>query len=168
MYEAICVLSLVVVFFFKQKTAYEIRKGDWSSDVCSSDLALQVSSPVERGIGIDISRLAVESSDPALRLVDVAGRLHVIGDSLEFDLSRVKFPGSALRAARGRVSWPRGPLLFDLSLHADSATLGDFHFIDRRFAPGAVLAGGVRLRSHGGRVVEVGLNPLRLRQGGGR
>src|SRR5216117_4239529 len=27
-------------FFFKQKTAYEIRKGDWSSDVCSSDLQL--------------------------------------------------------------------------------------------------------------------------------
>src|SRR5216117_1116014 len=29
----------IVFFFFKQKTAYEIRKGDWSSDVCSSDLA---------------------------------------------------------------------------------------------------------------------------------
>src|SRR5216117_4414725 len=27
-------------FFFKQKTAYEIRKGDWSSDVCSSDLGV--------------------------------------------------------------------------------------------------------------------------------
>ena len=27
-----------VVFFFKQKTAYEIGTGDWSSDVCSSDL----------------------------------------------------------------------------------------------------------------------------------
>ena len=26
-------------FFFKQKTAYEIGTGDWSSDVCSSDLA---------------------------------------------------------------------------------------------------------------------------------
>src|SRR5213079_290622 len=26
------------VFFFKQKTAYEITTGDWSSDVCSSDL----------------------------------------------------------------------------------------------------------------------------------
>src|SRR5213595_1417444 len=25
-------------FFFKQKTAYEITEGDWSSDVCSSDL----------------------------------------------------------------------------------------------------------------------------------
>src|SRR3546814_7242945 len=42
-----CVLSCVscclsdysnVVFFFKQKTAYEMRISDWSSDVCSSDL----------------------------------------------------------------------------------------------------------------------------------
>src|SRR5216117_1169145 len=31
-------INYVVFFFFKQKTAYEIRKGDWSSDVCSSDL----------------------------------------------------------------------------------------------------------------------------------
>ena len=29
-----------VFFFFKQKTAYEIYQCDWSSDVCSSDLAL--------------------------------------------------------------------------------------------------------------------------------
>src|SRR3546814_16801759 len=28
-------------FFFKQKTAYEMRISDWSSDVCSSDLAGQ-------------------------------------------------------------------------------------------------------------------------------
>src|SRR3546814_13500184 len=32
-------LFLVFVFFFKQKTAYEMRISDWSSDVCSSDLA---------------------------------------------------------------------------------------------------------------------------------
>src|SRR3546814_13766854 len=30
---------VVGVFFFKQKTAYEMRISDWSSDVCSSDLA---------------------------------------------------------------------------------------------------------------------------------
>src|SRR3546814_10444974 len=30
--------SLVCFFFFKQKTAYELRISDWSSDVCSSDL----------------------------------------------------------------------------------------------------------------------------------
>src|SRR3546814_8354441 len=29
------------VFFFKQKTAYEMRISDWSSDVCSSDLWLR-------------------------------------------------------------------------------------------------------------------------------
>src|SRR3546814_19189382 len=28
----------VFIFFFKQKTAYEMRISDWSSDVCSSDL----------------------------------------------------------------------------------------------------------------------------------
>src|SRR3546814_4168697 len=31
----------VVFFFFKQKTAYEMRISDWSSDVCSSDLIRQ-------------------------------------------------------------------------------------------------------------------------------
>src|SRR3546814_8462537 len=30
---------MCVCFFFKQKTAYEMRISDWSSDVCSSDLA---------------------------------------------------------------------------------------------------------------------------------
>src|SRR3546814_4940355 len=30
--------SCVLVFLFKQKTAYEMRISDWSSDVCSSDL----------------------------------------------------------------------------------------------------------------------------------
>src|SRR3546814_2334017 len=29
---------ILFVFFFKQKTAYEMRISDWSSDVCSSDL----------------------------------------------------------------------------------------------------------------------------------
>src|SRR3546814_9930158 len=32
------ITSLSAVFFFKQKTAYEMRISDWSSDVCSSDL----------------------------------------------------------------------------------------------------------------------------------
>src|SRR3546814_4312017 len=35
-----CYCSLVFFFFFKQKTAYEMRISDWSSDVCSSDLSL--------------------------------------------------------------------------------------------------------------------------------
>src|SRR3546814_6907207 len=31
-------ILLYYIFFFKQKTAYELRISDWSSDVCSSDL----------------------------------------------------------------------------------------------------------------------------------
>src|SRR3546814_10621321 len=37
----LCLYALVMLFFFvffKQKTAYEMRISDWSSDVCSSDL----------------------------------------------------------------------------------------------------------------------------------
>src|SRR5213082_982568 len=36
-------------FFFKQKTAYEIVSGDWSSDVCSSDLRLLPNGLLKRG-----------------------------------------------------------------------------------------------------------------------
>src|SRR3546814_3651353 len=34
-----------LIFFFKQKTAYEMRISDWSSDVCSSDLRFPGGSP---------------------------------------------------------------------------------------------------------------------------
>src|SRR3546814_7630696 len=34
----LCSHSVISFFFFKQKTAYEMRISDWSSDVCSSDL----------------------------------------------------------------------------------------------------------------------------------
>src|SRR3546814_7364060 len=33
-----CLCDVLYFFFFKQKTAYEMRISDWSSDVCSSDL----------------------------------------------------------------------------------------------------------------------------------
>src|SRR3546814_5860169 len=35
------VVNFLVFFFFKQKTAYEMRISDWSSDVCSSDLLFE-------------------------------------------------------------------------------------------------------------------------------
>src|SRR3546814_6324270 len=34
----VVVFCMCVLFFFKQKTAYDMRISDWSSDVCSSDL----------------------------------------------------------------------------------------------------------------------------------
>src|SRR3546814_2167567 len=52
-----CVVVIVVhvlffsisVFFLKQKTAYEMRISDWSSDVCSSDLAFLAPDAVRLG-----------------------------------------------------------------------------------------------------------------------
>src|SRR3546814_5711927 len=41
-----------VVFFFKQKTAYEMRISDWSSDVCSSDLPTHY--PASAAVRIDV------------------------------------------------------------------------------------------------------------------
>src|SRR3546814_5191814 len=46
-----CCCGLLIVrdcrafFFFKQKTAYEMRISDWSSDVCSSDLLVWAGGP---------------------------------------------------------------------------------------------------------------------------
>src|SRR3546814_4257626 len=90
------------VLFFKQKTAYEMRISDWSSDVCSSDLRCQprrvlgaaATASAERGIlheevmrreklllgaaaRADIG--AVRHQHPALRLVAQARRHHQIG-----------------------------------------------------------------------------------------
>src|SRR3546814_9832437 len=46
---------MFVIFFFKQKTAYEMRISDWSSDVCSSDLLERA-----EAFGHDILKLCVE------------------------------------------------------------------------------------------------------------
>src|SRR3546814_17847201 len=42
----------VCVFFFKQKTAYEMRISDWSSDVCSSDLGRYLSDELTLHYGL--------------------------------------------------------------------------------------------------------------------
>src|SRR3546814_7453316 len=51
-------LLCCVCFFFKQKTAYEMRISDWSSDVCSSDLR----KAIERAV-LDAAILEVEGGE---------------------------------------------------------------------------------------------------------
>src|SRR3546814_7444708 len=50
-----------VVFFFKQKTAYEMRVSDWSSDVCSSDLI----DGLQRRLGLALAAGLVGLGEPA-------------------------------------------------------------------------------------------------------
>src|SRR3546814_6392987 len=57
-------------FFFKQKTAYELRISDWSSDVCSSDLAVEVA--------LELLELAAELQGLFLgEALEGPGRFHV-------------------------------------------------------------------------------------------
>src|SRR3546814_19474450 len=72
-------------FFFKQKTAYEMRISDWSSDVCSSDLT----SPTETAK----IKAMVEAGAVEWDLVDVGGRTVFQGGEdgflEELDLAKV-------------------------------------------------------------------------------
>src|SRR3546814_4336759 len=81
----------LLVFFFKQKTAYEMRISDWSSDVCSSDLkairSLYPDYPIWRGKDFkyeytdDVLAIDVINGGPGLReWVDDAGA--AAGDQL--------------------------------------------------------------------------------------
>src|SRR3546814_15397538 len=49
---SVCNSIVSVVIFFKQKTAYEMRISDWSSDVCSSDLS-PLDIPDVQGVKLD-------------------------------------------------------------------------------------------------------------------
>src|SRR3546814_3467393 len=73
-----------VFFFFKQKTAYEMRISDWSSDVCSSDLQ-----DAEAGIAADLLQQFVrrppgvrQFPEMVRRLVQDAGQEHIAGADL--------------------------------------------------------------------------------------
>src|SRR3546814_4756387 len=57
----LCIAYFYVVFF-KQKTAYEMRISDWSSDVCSSDLGVVGREPALDGIEADAGFLAAQYS----------------------------------------------------------------------------------------------------------
>src|SRR3546814_7253732 len=72
----VVLLFLFVVFFFKQKTAYEMRISDWSSDVCSSDLRVQSAGGavyLRASEPIEPTRLQLQDADTgALILLDIA------------------------------------------------------------------------------------------------
>src|SRR3546814_9166243 len=50
--NSLIVTLFLFFFFFKQKTAYEMRISDWSSDVCSSDLAPAKAAATIDGAGL--------------------------------------------------------------------------------------------------------------------
>src|SRR3546814_5028914 len=76
---AMYVIVVYKFFFFKQKTAYEMRISDWSSDVCSSDLPL---APWLAWLGRHFGG-AAGGAWPAPRVDVYADRLDYLGQSFE-------------------------------------------------------------------------------------
>src|SRR3546814_6733487 len=58
--SAVSFFIVIVFFFFKQKTAYEMRISDWSSDVCSSDLLSGVPSDIVSVVVAVLSRMVFD------------------------------------------------------------------------------------------------------------
>src|SRR3546814_7283083 len=71
-FRSVLFIVAFLFFFFKQKTAYEMRISDWSSDVCSSDLQQQaLFLLVER---VEHLLANVDAEQRRHRHEDVAGR----------------------------------------------------------------------------------------------
>src|SRR3546814_8683327 len=84
-------VCFILFFFFKQKTAYEMRISDWSSDVCSSDLEtpwlLDANDPLRKQVTAQwpqaagsLGRLYAMGAD-AYRLAPRLGQLKALPDS---------------------------------------------------------------------------------------
>src|SRR3546814_4127824 len=92
------VFALWCCFFFKQKTAYEMRISDWSSDVCASDLG------VGAGIGRHTPRDAEQAGVPPLLLgeEDRDAFLDDLTEIAALDQIDIALPPRGLRRAIGR------------------------------------------------------------------
>src|SRR3546814_15695933 len=85
------------VFFFKQKTAYEMRISDWSSDVCSSDLLEKVTQPFEIVASLDDG---AKSQEMLSLLEDITSLSDKI--TLRTDGNDIRRPSFALNRIGGR------------------------------------------------------------------
>src|SRR3546814_3212209 len=93
----------IFFFFFKQKTAYEMRISDWSSDVGSSDLDAQpLSDQVHRVAGFAIALVAV-LADPSgdvnqVALAQISGALCQLAEERHTVPVRIGLPFIAILA----------------------------------------------------------------------
>src|SRR3546814_9645875 len=87
-------------FFFKQKTAYEMRISDWSSDVCSSDLLAYQRNKV-KGITLKSLNGTAITAEDLSDVVEGLGELDIISVD---DLDGVDINGTTISATNGSVA----------------------------------------------------------------
>src|SRR3546814_19187825 len=90
-------------FFFKQKTAYEMRISDWSSDVCSSDLNVWSQTFADHEILVASRNPSATARQITQYLASQSGRVRVIDAG---SLHHAPLCDMLLTQARGRyVAW---------------------------------------------------------------
>src|SRR3546814_7894431 len=95
------------VFFFKQKTAYEMRISDWSSDVCSSDLAYFALALVLLWADLDAVAALARSLGPADAFLAVGVVVAAVGVcAVAWEAARP--PTDGARAAKGWIIVAQG------------------------------------------------------------
>src|SRR3546814_9858411 len=88
-YSNDCDLDYIILFFFKQKTAYYMRISDWSSDVCSSDLTtvtLTLNAALPEGATLSSTGGTVTqdlAGDPSGKTYTISGDVEAIIDGLQ-------------------------------------------------------------------------------------
>src|SRR3546814_1591360 len=104
MFDLLIFSVLCFFFFFKQKTAYEMRISDWSSDVCSSDLAKALKARKVQQLG----ELVTSTGADALDLDTLAGALLAAVEAADANEKEAwRSRGAAFFQGRGRKAGRR-------------------------------------------------------------
>src|SRR3546814_9615403 len=101
-------MYVVYFFFFKQKTAYEMRISDWSSDVCSSDLGGAGFIP-GRGGSVDVLQTALANANPAYRgLSDAKNKVYALVPDYQLSATPLAIDGHAQPGVGQQIVIPDG------------------------------------------------------------
>src|SRR3546814_3661437 len=106
-------IYMFFVFFFKQKTAYEMRISDWSSDVCSSDLEWRRKREIahRRQFHVAACGPAAAGDDPfgaQMQRIEVGDDRRHVGINTGFDDRRRMFEHQPWCACAGTKTQRRG------------------------------------------------------------
>src|SRR3546814_4792891 len=137
-------------FFFKQKTAYEMRISDWSSDVCSSDLA------ASRGVsGVDeMSSYVGEGNSRTFVQSAIGTPIDRAYNDVNQAVSQIRseLPDGILEPQVVRVDISAGPITY-FSVEAADMTLEQLSwFVDNTVAKELLAIPGMAKVSHTGGV----------------
>lgn len=127
---------------------------------------LVISTPDHAPLTFDVDSLRTRVSDPAVAVVDLAAHAWTHGDSLAFTAHRAALAHSRLSGG-GILTWPRGPVLYDFTLTADTLDLADLRWVSPDFP---ALSGRtvITARSRSDQLTAYTLENLDLRGAPGR